>query len=262
MTAFGVSDPNAEATPPRGFFGTIENGLGYLWTILLVNPLIVAATVVMGSISTGASFLDRSGRFQHGCARLWSRAILLVSGIRLQVEGLENVESTGKYVFCVNHQSYMDIPVLLVSLPFQFRFVAKKELFKVPFVGWHLRRAGHFSVDRNNPHAAMRALGRSVGRIREGTPVVIFPEGRTSRDGNIGPFKVGAFAIAAKSKANIVPVTIQGTRRTLLPGSFRVRGGAVKVTIWDAVPSNTMSHVEMATAVRDIVIARFEGDLS
>ncbi len=259
MTASGISDPGTETTPPRGFLGTIENGLNYCWTMFLINPLIVAATVVMGSMSAAGSFVDRTGRFPHACSRVWSRTILLVAGVRLQVEGLEHVASTGKYVFCVNHQSYMDIPVLLVSLPFQFRFVAKKELFNVPFLGWHLRRAGHFSVDRKNPLAAMRALGRSVGRIREGTPVVIFPEGRTSRDGKIGPFKLGAFTIAEKSKAEIVPVTIQGTRRTLRPGSFQVRGGPVKVTIGSAVESNSMSHVDLAAAVRETVVREFEG---
>ena len=258
MSAFGISDPSSETIPSRSFFGNLGNWLNYLWAMLLINPLIVMTTIVMGSMSAAASFVDRSGRFQHACSRIWSRIILFVSGIRVQVEGLDQVESTGKYVFCANHQSYMDIPVLLVSLPFQLCFAAKKELFKLPFVGGHLRRAGHFSVNRENPLTAMRALGRSVGSIREGTQVIIFPEGRTSRDGKIGRFKGGAFTIAERSRAEIVPVTIQGTRKILRPGSLHVRGGPVQVTIGGPIPSNSMSPAEMAAAVRETVVAEFD----
>ena len=171
-----------------------EGKLSLLRAHLLTAPLIILVTAVLGSVSAFASFFDADGRFQHDCSRVWSRLVLFLAGVRLHVEGLDSVRVEGKYVFCANHQSYMDIPVLFAALPFQFRFTAKKELFGVPILGWHLRRAGHLPVDRENPFRAMKALGRSVDRIRHGISVVVFPEGRTSPDGTIGPLdrsKVG-----------------------------------------------------------------------
>ncbi len=103
----------------------------------------------------------------------------------------------------------------------------------------------------------MRALGRSVGRIREGLPVVFFPEGGTSRDGGIGPFKGGAFIIGQRSGAAIVPITIHGTRVVWEPGSKYVNSGAVLVTIDRPVSSNTMSTAKAANRVREIILGRF-----
>ncbi len=85
----------------------------------------------------------------------------------------------------------MDIPIVLAALPFQFRFAAKKQLFRYPFLGWHLRRSGHVPIDRENPRAAVKSLREAAEQIRQGTPVVIFPEGGTSLDGSIKPFKGG-----------------------------------------------------------------------
>ena len=221
-------------------------------------PFIFLATAAFGAVSLLGSLWDRKGRFQHVCSRAWSRVVLLLSGVQLAIDGLDHLKANGEYVLCANHQSYMDIPVLLASLPFQFRFAAKKELFRIPFLGWHLRRAGHFPVDRKNPLAAMRALGASVDGIREGVPVVFFPEGQTSSDGDIAPFKGGAFSIGQRSGAGIVPITIRGTRSVLEPGSKYVHGGAVEVTIDRPVASNTMTPDEVAGKVREVIVRRFE----
>jgi len=243
--------------PERGVWAFVSDRLSYPTTILWTAPLVIVATVVMASISLVGSLADSQGSFQHVCSRIWSRFILFVSRVRVCVEGLEHLPSGGRYVLCVNHQSYMDIPVLLVYIPVPVRFAAKKELFHVPFIGWHLRRAGHVPVDRGNPYAAVRSLESSVEGIRRGIPVVIFPEGRTSRNGEIGPFKGGAFAIAERSGAEIVPVTIRGTRRVFAPGSHRIRGGDVTVTIGEPLSSNSMSLDEMAGVVRETITSVF-----
>src|SRR6185436_17492366 len=133
----------------------------------------------------------------------WSRLILWTSRVRLKVSGAENLEPGLPYILCVNHQSHMDIPIVLVAVPIQFRFAAKKELFRIPFLGWHLRRSGHVPIDRENPRAAIRSLGQAAETIRKGTPVVIFPEGGTSQDGLIRPFKGGGFMLATKSAAAV-----------------------------------------------------------
>ena len=161
------------------------------------------------------------------------------------------------YVLCVNHQSHMDIPIVLAALPIQFRFAAKKELFRIPFLGWHLRRSGHVPIDRENPRAAIRSLSQAARAIQSGTPVVIFPEGGTSRDGSIKPFKGGGFMLATRSGAEAVPVTIRGSRAVLKPGTYHARGGIVEIVIGQPIPSTDVSTSELANRVREQVLAAF-----
>src|SRR5262245_46065296 len=189
--------------------------LSYARSLLITAPLIFLYTAVMGSISVFTSLFDSHGTMQHACSRIWSRMILWTSRVRLQVSGMENIKPGVPYVLCVNHQSHMDIPIVLVGVPVQFRFAAKKELFRVPFLGWHLRRSGHVPIDRENPHAAIRAISKAAESIRGGMPLVIFPEGGTSLDGRIKPFKGGGFMLATRSVAEAVPITIQGSRHIL-----------------------------------------------
>src|SRR5579862_9608358 len=231
--------------------------LSYLRSLLITAPLILLYTAIMGSISVASSLADSSGRIQHGCSRIWGRMILWTSRVRVRVSGVENVKTGRPYVICVNHQSHMDIPILLAGLPFQFRFAAKKELFRYPFLGWHLRRSGHLSINRENPHAAVKSLRDAAGVIEKGTPVLIFPEGGTSRDGSIKPFKGGGFMLAARSNAEVLPVTIRGSRAILPLGSYHVRGGAVEIVIGEPIPSAGLSTSELANRVRDEVLAVF-----
>jgi 1-acyl-sn-glycerol-3-phosphate acyltransferase len=151
----------------------------------------------------------------------------------------------------------MDIPILLAALPFQFRFAAKKQLFRYPFLGWHLRRSGHVPIDRENPHAAVKSLREAVERIKDGTPVVIFPEGGTSSDGAIKPFKGGGFMLATKSNVPAVPVTIRGSRAVLVPKTYHVRGGPVEVIIGQPISSADVPAAELASRVRERVVATF-----
>jgi 1-acyl-sn-glycerol-3-phosphate acyltransferase len=218
--------------------------------VLLRGPLIVLATVAFGSLSLVASLVDAGGGLQHRCARKWASAVLAIAGVRLRVTGLGSVRPSVPTILCANHQSDMDIPVLLAALPFQFRFAAKKSLFRVPFLGWHLRRAGHVSIDRENPRAALRALDGSARWVGEGLPVAVFPEGRISPDGSLAEFKRGAVRLAERTGADLAPITIRGTRDVLRPGSWIVRRGQVEVTIGPRVPSS-LSSGESRALVRE-----------
>src|SRR5262245_35701491 len=231
--------------------------LSYARSLLITAPLILLYTAIMGSISVVSSIADARGGIQHGCARLWAKMILWTSGVRLRVSGLENIKAGVPYVLCVNHQSHMDIPIVLAALPLQFRFAAKKQLFRYPFLGWHLRRSGHVPIDRENPHAAVKSLREAADAVRRGTSVVIFPEGGTSRDGSIKPFKRGGFMLAAESGAGVLPVTIRGSRRVLVPKTYHVRSGAVEVIVGEPISSEGVSTSELANRVREEIMTTF-----
>src|SRR6516225_540723 len=129
--------------------------LSYLRSLLFTNILIILYTVVCGALSLVGSVFDTGGRWQHLWARTWSWLILKTSGIRVRVKGLENVPHETA-IYCANHQSAMDIPILFVHLPVQFRFLAKRPLFNIPFLGWHLYRSGHIPVDRGQSRKTFR----------------------------------------------------------------------------------------------------------
>jgi 1-acyl-sn-glycerol-3-phosphate acyltransferase len=232
--------------------------LSYARSLFLTAPLVFVATGVMGSLSLASSLFDSTGRIQHACARLWARMILAICRIRLKVCGDPDLKDNVPYVFFVNHQSHVDIPIVLVALPIPFRFAAKQELFRVPFLGWHLRRSGHVPVDRHNPHATVKSFRGASQKLRAGTSLVFFPEGATSLDGSIRPFKGGGFVLAEQSGADVVSVTIQGSRSVLLPRTYHVRGGPVTVTLGNPISSSGYAVRELMTLVRGEITTVFE----
>jgi 1-acyl-sn-glycerol-3-phosphate acyltransferase len=231
--------------------------LSYVRSLVVTAPLIFLYTGVMGSISLASSLIDSSGKVQHACARIWSRLILWTSGIRLKVKGLDNLRPNVPYVLCANHQSHMDTPILLAAFPFQFRFTAKKELFRIPFLGWHLRRSGHVPIDRGNPRAAVKSLRDAAEYIRQGVPVVIFPEGGTSIDGVIKPFKRGGFMLAMQSVVDVVPVTIRGSRQVLSPKTYHVRRGRVEVEVGEPMSTAGQTPGDVAVRIREEIVRKF-----
>src|SRR5436189_4098971 len=120
--------------------------MSYLRSLLISTPLIILATIVMGTLSLIASLFDGTGNTQHRLARIWGKMLLAASFIRVRVEGLEKLDPHASYVFVSNHASLMDIPAILSRLPHQFRFFAKSGLYSIPFLGTHLKRTGHLPV--------------------------------------------------------------------------------------------------------------------
>jgi 1-acyl-sn-glycerol-3-phosphate acyltransferase len=231
--------------------------LSYARSLVITAPLIIAVTAVMGSISLACSLFDSSGKLQHGCARVWARAVLWICRVRVDVSGSGQLPAGHTYVFCANHQSQIDTPILLVALPIPFRFAAKKELFRIPFLGWHLRRSGQISIDRRNPHAAVTAIRNAGGALRQGVSLAVFPEGGTSLDGAIKPFKAGGFLLATQSGAEVVPVTIRGSRPVLPPRSYHVRGGRVDVVIGNPISPSGRAPAELAASARMQILEKF-----
>jgi 1-acyl-sn-glycerol-3-phosphate acyltransferase len=200
-------------------------------------PLIALSTIVMGTISLIDSFFDATGNSQHRLARIWARMLLAVSFIHVRAEGLERLDPHASYVFVANHGSFMDIPALLSQLPQQFRFFAKKGLFQIPFLGTHLKRAGHLSVDRSSARASLKSMSEGAKIITQlGISVLLFPEGGRSLE-RLEEFKEGAAYIAIKAGVPVVPVAIVGMRELLPMGSTHIRSGKVLVRIGEPIPT-------------------------
>jgi 1-acyl-sn-glycerol-3-phosphate acyltransferase len=201
------------------------------------TPLIAIATIVMWTCSMIASLFDSHGNSQHSMARIWGRMLLAVSFIQVRIEGREKLDPHANYVFVANHASFMDIPALLSALPHQFRFFAKKSLYKIPFVGWHLNRAGHLPVDRSNVRASLKSMTEGARIVAErGISVLLFPEGGRAPEG-LREFKEGAAYIAIKAGVPVVPIAIVGMRQLLPMGSIHLRSGRVVVRISDPIPT-------------------------
>jgi 1-acyl-sn-glycerol-3-phosphate acyltransferase len=217
--------------------------LAALRALLLIDPAVVLLTIVMGSLSLGASLFDATGRLQHRIARAWARMLMAVSGVRVIVEGAEKLDPQGSYVLVANHMSYMDIPAVLGYLPLEIRFFAKQGLFSIPFLGTHLRRAGHLPVVRGNARASLKTLQEAGHLIRKKriTPL-LFPEGGRSRAA-LREFKAGAAHLAIKAGVPVVPVGLSGTRAVLPMSSIIMRPGVVHVRVGDPIRTAEMkSH--------------------
>ena len=211
--------------------------MSYLRSVLFSTPLIFLSTMVMGALSLLASFFDPTGYTQHRIARVWAKMLLAVSFIRVRAEGLEKLDPHGSYVFVANHASFMDIPAILSRLPNQFRFFAKKGLFKIPFLGTHLRRAGHLPVDQSSPRASLKSMSTGARLIAErGISVLLFPEGGRAPDG-LREFRDGAAYIAIKAGVPVVPLAIVGMRPLLPMGSIHIRRGHVLLRAGDPIPT-------------------------
>jgi 1-acyl-sn-glycerol-3-phosphate acyltransferase len=185
----------------------------------------------MATISLLLWPFDRTGNLQHWCARWWCRLIAFSIFARIHVYGTENVRADKNYVYMANHSSLIDIPALFAYLPYQFRIMAKKELFYVPFMGWHLWTAGNFPIDRSDPRKTAKSLRGVIEGVRAGKSLAVFPEGTRTPDGQLQEFKQGAFKIAVRAGVPIVPVSIRGTFKLLPKTTLAPRPGRVDVII-------------------------------
>jgi 1-acyl-sn-glycerol-3-phosphate acyltransferase len=224
-----------------------------LAVIAVVTPIVALAIVLL------APFDDREGRLAYRLGRLWSRMVLNVVGVRLKVHGLARLQKRA-YIFIANHQSHIDIPVMVQSLPgFQLRWIAKKTLGYIPFFGWALIASRHILIDRADRAAAMASLTKARAKLAAGISVVIFPEGTRGVRGRLGNFKRGAFLLAMKTKTPIVPVTISGSWRILGRKEWRLKSGEVEVFVHEPIVLEgfgAKDSAALAERVRGIIESR------
>ena len=205
----------------------------YRWrTNLIQIPVMGAITVACASLSLLVAFVDKEGRAQHRIAQIWARLCVWVTGSWLTVHGAKNLSKHPVAVYASNHTSYMDTPVIFAALPFQFRILARKPLWSVPFIGWYLDRSGQIPIDTDNPHASRSSLGVGVKALRSGMPLFVFPEGGRTSDGKLKPFLSGAAYLAIRAQVPLVPIALSGVfellpihTRHLYPGELTVRVG-------------------------------------
>ena len=225
--------------------------LNYLHSAIAI-PLIYLHTVIMGSISLSVSLFDPSGERQHWCAQTWCRLIARTAGARIRVHGIEHIKPGTSYVFLSTHQSYMDIPAMLGYLPAQLRIAAKKVLFSIPFMGWHLTRAGHIPIDRSSTQNAVASMQRAAAYLHHGICAFIFPEGTRSRDGVLQPFKKGGFKLAIQARVPIIPVTIIGSRQVLPRDSIIFRPGPIDMYVDEPIPTEGLTDDDTETLMQAV----------
>ena len=216
-------------------FGEKSNVLSHIRSVLWMCPLIGLSVFVMGSISLAASLFDSSGRLQHRVAVAWARMVLRICMVRVDVLGAEKLDPQQPYVFCSNHFSLIDTPLMFGSMPREFRILARDNLWKIPFLGWHLNRAGHIPVARESPRAAARNIREAADRVRNGVSILLFPEGGRTRQLNMRRFKPGAAYIAIQAGVPIVPMALVGTRDILPPSSSHLHPGRAELRVGEPI---------------------------
>lgn len=196
-------------------------------------PFFFLATGVFGTLALLASLVAKTGRTQHRIARVWARLCVRISRSRLRIVGAENLHKHPVAVYAANHTSYMDTPVVFSALPFQFRILAKKELWRLPFIGWYLNRSGQIPIDTENPRAALSSLSAGVKALRSGMPLFVFPEGSRTPDGDLQAFLSGAAFLAIRAQVPLIPIALSGVydllpihARHFYPGDLVMTVGA------------------------------------
>jgi 1-acyl-sn-glycerol-3-phosphate acyltransferase len=232
----------------KGLLNILHNVFIVLWA--------VASTVVYGTVTLCISpFNNRLARY---IAHLWCIHLLFMCGVRVTTAGVEKLDSKERYVFISNHQSFFDIPVLYAGLPFSLSFIAKKELFFIPFFGWGIAAIGHIWIDRENARAARKSITRAISKLkRQCISLVLFPEGTRSITGQVGEFKRGSFTLALEAGVSVVPVSICGTRDVLPKKSTRFRPGTATLVIGDPIlPADlsTLDKTKLSELVREKII--------
>ncbi len=199
--------------------------------------LIVLGSIVQSIPMIALGLVDPYGKRVYPMFRFWSWCVLKTGGVELKVRDTGRLDPRQAYVFMANHQSNIDIPVIVQALaPFQLRWIAKRELLRIPFFGWALWASKHIVVKRSRSKDVVAAIAGAREKLTRGISVVVFPEGTRSTDGQLLPFKRGGFRLAEQAGVPIVPVTINGSGVLMKRGDWRLKRGEVEVVVGDAIP--------------------------
>jgi len=239
--------PVAPSRPsPHAIPGVTYGWASLLRSLLLLDPLIWLYTVIMGLIAIPGGMADRDGRRLHWFSHAWSWLIMNSIFSPMKVTGLDKIDTSKPHIYAVNHASAMDIPVLYVHLPFQFRIAFKKELLAYPVIGWQLKRSGQVCIDQQNPARSIGSIRAALKGLQRNLPLVIFPEGGRTPDGEIKPFLPGAFFLAIKAQVDIVPIALVGTYELLPMNTFHIKCRPLQMRVGEPISTTGLTMKDLA----------------
>jgi 1-acyl-sn-glycerol-3-phosphate acyltransferase len=214
--------------------------------------MLLVSTVILGVGAIVIVLLTRRQDWAHLCGRLWGNLNLWAAGVKVQLQGMENIEPGTTYILAANHQGWFDIFAILAKIPVQFRWLAKEELFRIPLFGQAMRSIGCIPIDRADRRKALESLYTAAEQVRRGTSIVIFPEGTRSLDGMLQNFKKGGILLAIRSQHPILPISISGSHK-ILPkkGTIMIRPGTIRMTIGKPIPTKQLTVKD-----RDLLMER------
>jgi len=246
----GAESAVAARRSPHEIPGKKYGWLSRLRSYFILDPLVWAYTLAMGVLALPGGLFDRDGKRLHWFSRAWSWLIMKTILSPVKVTGLDKIDTSKPHVYAVNHASALDIPVLYVNLPFQFRIVFKKELLSYPIVGWQLKRSGQVCIDQQKPANSIAAIRSAVKSLKAGMPLVIYPEGGRTSDGEIKPFLPGAFFLAIKAQVDIVPVALVGTYELLPMNTYHIKCRPLGMRVGEPISTAglTMRDMEVVSA--------------
>jgi 1-acyl-sn-glycerol-3-phosphate acyltransferase len=237
-----------------------ERPFHYLWG-LCADAGIFLYTVVLGPLAVIGALITRRGWIVDVIGRLWCRLIVATCGIEIETHGLQHLEAGRSYVIISNHLSNFDIWCTFATLPVPIRFVAKKELLRIPFFGQALGVSDHIVIDRQNPEQAIERINKAVSRSDTGVCILFYAEGTRSPDGEVHAFKKGGVVLALRTQLPIIPMSISGTRK-FLPKRCAVIRPSGKVRIALDAPIETAgldieAREELNERVRERVLRNY-----
>ncbi|MBI5049192.1 MAG: 1-acyl-sn-glycerol-3-phosphate acyltransferase [Deltaproteobacteria bacterium] len=216
----------------------------FVWLVGLPVTILLFFVVLFSLI------FNRSGNAIHSIGRLWSRILLFLSGVTVNIKGIDNLLKDKPQILASNHQGAFDILALQAFIPMQFRWVAKKSLFKIPIIGWSMSFAGYIGIERERAGSAYKSIEAAADKVKGGTSVLIFPEGTRSATGELLPFKRGSFLLAVKSGVPVIPISIQGTKDIMKKDSILINPSRINVVIGEPISTVGVAEKVLMESVR------------
>lgn len=221
--------------------------------------LIVIHTFICSVFAMIFALTDRSHNLYFKLSKYFSGGVLWISGIKLEVSGLENFAKDKTYVFVSNHSSQYDIVVLQKIIPNRMAMIFKKELAKIPFFGWQLAMGPYVMIDRENYEKAMKSIEEAKEKMKkQNISIVVFAEGTRSKTGEIQQFKRGAFRLATQVGYPIIPTTIVGSNKIMPKGTYKLKRGTIKVHFDQPIQAEGINtrqeEIDLMNLVREIIV--------
>ena len=239
---------------------TIWKTLFFVYQCLVYVPVLAIITILTATSTIIFAYIFGDKEITYIPARIWSRSACMLAFVKVEINGAENFDKNISYIFVANHQSIFDVFVVYGWLKSRFKWIMKKELRKIPFVGAACEATGHIFIDRSNPVAAKKSIDLAKQKIINGSSIVVFPEGTRTYDGSVGNFKKGAFKIATDFDLPLVPITISGAFECMSRHTFLITPCKITMTIHPAIPHSRYEtddeQKDIIAKVRDTIISK------